>query len=283
MEGSAGWLGCDPGFSGQSCELATQTFPAFLSEGFSSPRLSCYHSFSSLHGAEVSFGCGVLASGKALVFNKDSRRHLVTAPLDGSQASSRSAHVPVGGVAPSSVFPWGALPHFFASGGEFRPGFWILFFFLLSGPRSALALVRDVIPPAGFPWKTSPHFSLLEEGTSSIWLPPSSPLGSSRHQRDKDRRSVRSFGGGRRSVRVLGGGRRSALLLGGGCRLALLLSSGRRSALLLDCGHRSAPPLGCGRRVGPFWPCRRVPCSSHLSRFCFLLPYLPRLDPRSPH
>ncbi|XP_058243950.1 reelin isoform X2 [Hemibagrus wyckioides] len=77
---------CDPGFSGQSCEIATQTFPAFLSEGFSSPRLSSYHSFSSLHGAEVSFGCGVLASGKALVFNKDSRRHLVTAPLDGSQA-----------------------------------------------------------------------------------------------------------------------------------------------------------------------------------------------------
>lgn len=77
---------CDLGFSGQACELATQTFPAFLSEGFSSPRLSSYHSFSSLHGAEVSFGCGVLASGKALVFNKDSRRHLVTALLDSSQA-----------------------------------------------------------------------------------------------------------------------------------------------------------------------------------------------------
>ncbi|KAI1888402.1 hypothetical protein AGOR_G00184780 [Albula goreensis] len=77
---------CDPGFSGPACELASQTFPAFLSEGFSSARLSSYHSFSSLRGAEVSFGCGVLASGKALVFNRDSRRHLVTAPLDSSQA-----------------------------------------------------------------------------------------------------------------------------------------------------------------------------------------------------
>ncbi|XP_064807239.1 reelin-like isoform X2 [Oncorhynchus masou masou] len=77
---------CDPGFSGPACELASQTFSAFLSEGFSSPRLSSYHSFSSLRGAEVSFGCGVLASGKALVFNRDSRRHLVTAPLDSSQA-----------------------------------------------------------------------------------------------------------------------------------------------------------------------------------------------------
>ncbi|KAG5845891.1 hypothetical protein ANANG_G00143990 [Anguilla anguilla] len=77
---------CDPGFSGPACELASQTFPAFLSEGFSSARLSSYHSFSSLRGAEVSFGCGVLASGKALVFNRDSRRHLVTASLDSSQA-----------------------------------------------------------------------------------------------------------------------------------------------------------------------------------------------------
>uniref|UniRef100_A0A0S7F0R3 Reelin n=1 Tax=Poeciliopsis prolifica TaxID=188132 RepID=A0A0S7F0R3_9TELE len=77
---------CDPGFSGPACELASQTFPAFLAEGFSSPRLSSYHSFSSLRGAEVSFGCGVLASGKALVFNRDGRRHLVTAPLDSSQA-----------------------------------------------------------------------------------------------------------------------------------------------------------------------------------------------------
>ncbi|KTF83160.1 hypothetical protein cypCar_00047729, partial [Cyprinus carpio] len=77
---------CDHGFSGPACELASQTFPAFLSESFSSVRLSSYHSFSSLRGAEVSFACGVLASGKALVFNRDSRRHIVTTPLDSSQA-----------------------------------------------------------------------------------------------------------------------------------------------------------------------------------------------------
>ncbi|XP_023681705.2 reelin isoform X1 [Paramormyrops kingsleyae] len=77
---------CDPGFSGPACELASQNYPAFLSEGFSSTRLSSYHSFSSLRGAEVSFGCGVLAAGKALVFNRDTRRHLVTSPLDSSQA-----------------------------------------------------------------------------------------------------------------------------------------------------------------------------------------------------
>ncbi|KAL0168562.1 hypothetical protein M9458_036784, partial [Cirrhinus mrigala] len=71
---------------GPACELASQTFPAFLSESFSSVRLSSYHSFSSLRGAEVSFACGVLASGKALVFNRDSRRHIVTTPLDSSQA-----------------------------------------------------------------------------------------------------------------------------------------------------------------------------------------------------
>ncbi|KAK3554920.1 hypothetical protein QTP86_000948 [Hemibagrus guttatus] len=124
-------------------------------------------------------------------------------------------------------------------------------FFLSSGPRSALASVRDVALPVGFLWMTSPHFSSLEEGTGSIWFPPTRPLGSSRHQRDKDLRLVRSFVGGRLSARVLGGGRRSALRLGSGRRSALRFSSGRCSSLLLDCGRRSAPPLGGGRRVGP--------------------------------
>ncbi|XP_039598540.1 reelin [Polypterus senegalus] len=77
---------CDPGFSGPACELASQTFPAFVSESFLSPRLSSYHNFQSIRGAEVSFGCGVLASGKALVFSKDGRRHLVTSFLDSTQA-----------------------------------------------------------------------------------------------------------------------------------------------------------------------------------------------------
>ncbi|XP_041109989.1 reelin-like isoform X1 [Polyodon spathula] len=77
---------CDPGFSGPACEMASQTYPAFISESFLTPRLSSYHNFQSIRGAEVSFGCGVLASGKSLVFNKDSRRHLVTSFLDSTQA-----------------------------------------------------------------------------------------------------------------------------------------------------------------------------------------------------
>ncbi|KAJ7329566.1 hypothetical protein JRQ81_015740, partial [Phrynocephalus forsythii] len=77
---------CDPGFSGPACEMASQTFPMFISESFSSSRLSSYHNFYSIRGAEVSFGCGVLASGKALVFNKDGRRQLITSFLDSSQS-----------------------------------------------------------------------------------------------------------------------------------------------------------------------------------------------------
>ncbi|NXS29928.1 RELN protein, partial [Pomatostomus ruficeps] len=77
---------CDPGFSGPACEMASQTFPMFISESFTSSRLSSYHSFYSIRGAEVSFGCGVLASGKALVFNKDGRRQLITSFLDSSQS-----------------------------------------------------------------------------------------------------------------------------------------------------------------------------------------------------
>lgn len=77
---------CDPGFSGPACEMASQTFPMFISESFGSSRLSSYHNFYSIRGAEVSFGCGVLASGKALVFNKDGRRQLITSFLDSSQS-----------------------------------------------------------------------------------------------------------------------------------------------------------------------------------------------------
>ncbi|XP_043944459.1 reelin isoform X3 [Protopterus annectens] len=73
---------CDPGFSGPACEMASQTFPMFISESFSSSRLSSYHNFHSIRGAEVSFDCGVLASGKALVFNKDGKRHVITSFLD---------------------------------------------------------------------------------------------------------------------------------------------------------------------------------------------------------
>ncbi|XP_005995356.1 reelin isoform X2 [Latimeria chalumnae] len=77
---------CDPGFSGPACEMASQTFPAFISESFVNSRLSSYHNFHSIRGAEVSFGCGVLASGKALVFNKEGRRQLVTSFLDSTQS-----------------------------------------------------------------------------------------------------------------------------------------------------------------------------------------------------
>ncbi|KAG8142667.1 hypothetical protein E2320_005871, partial [Naja naja] len=69
-----------------ACEMASQTFPMFISESFSNARLSSYHNFYSIRGAEVSFGCGVLASGKALVFNKDGRRQLITSFFDSSQS-----------------------------------------------------------------------------------------------------------------------------------------------------------------------------------------------------
>lgn len=77
---------CEPGFSGPACEMASQTYPVFISESFTSSRLSSYHNFYSIRGAEVSFGCGVLASGKALIFNKDGRRQLITTFLDSSQS-----------------------------------------------------------------------------------------------------------------------------------------------------------------------------------------------------
>ncbi|MGH0173041.1 UNVERIFIED_CONTAM: hypothetical protein FKN15_001931 [Acipenser sinensis] len=97
---------CDPGFSGPACEMASQTYPAFISESFLTPRLSSYHNFQSIRGAEVSFGCGVLASGKSLVFNKDSRRHLVTSFLDSTQARIISVELPEDGQRFGVQFRW---------------------------------------------------------------------------------------------------------------------------------------------------------------------------------
>uniref|UniRef100_A0A4W3JKV5 Reelin n=1 Tax=Callorhinchus milii TaxID=7868 RepID=A0A4W3JKV5_CALMI len=77
---------CDPGFSGPGCDMASQTFPTIISESFSSSRLSSYHNFHSIRGAELGFGCGVLSNGKALVFNKDGKRLLITTFLDSTQA-----------------------------------------------------------------------------------------------------------------------------------------------------------------------------------------------------
>ncbi|XP_051890268.1 reelin isoform X1 [Pristis pectinata] len=77
---------CDPGFSGPGCDMASQTYPTIISESFSSSRLSSYHNFHSIRGAELGFGCGVLSSGKALVFNKEGRRELITSFLDSTSA-----------------------------------------------------------------------------------------------------------------------------------------------------------------------------------------------------
>ncbi|XP_048477405.1 reelin-like, partial [Rhincodon typus] len=77
---------CDPGFSGPGCDIASQTFPTIISESFSSSRLSSYHNFHTIRGAELGFGCGVLSSGKALVFNKEGRRELITSFLDSTLA-----------------------------------------------------------------------------------------------------------------------------------------------------------------------------------------------------
>lgn len=62
---------CDFGFFGLVCEMVFQIFLMFIFESFGSFRFFFYYNFYFICGVEVSFGCGVLVSGKVLVFNKD--------------------------------------------------------------------------------------------------------------------------------------------------------------------------------------------------------------------
>ncbi|XP_078717259.1 LOW QUALITY PROTEIN: reelin [Lampetra fluviatilis] len=77
---------CDAGFSGEACEETSRVLPPFLSESFQTPPLPGLSSFLSVAGAQVGFVCGVLATGKSLVFSKDGPRHLLTTHLDSSTA-----------------------------------------------------------------------------------------------------------------------------------------------------------------------------------------------------
>uniref|UniRef100_A0A8C4RCQ5 Reelin n=1 Tax=Eptatretus burgeri TaxID=7764 RepID=A0A8C4RCQ5_EPTBU len=72
---------CDVGFYGDMCEITKLAFMAFLSQSFSGPSLPL-RLFHTLHGATLGLSCGLLAEGKALVFNGGPYRELVTTHLD---------------------------------------------------------------------------------------------------------------------------------------------------------------------------------------------------------
>lgn len=73
---------CDFGYTGLTCDLPVVPHQTTMMEQFVDD--SSLNTNNALHikGASLSFRCGVLSSGKSLVFDKDGPRRLVTTDLN---------------------------------------------------------------------------------------------------------------------------------------------------------------------------------------------------------
>nr|XP_026690434.1 reelin [Ciona intestinalis] len=72
---------CDEGYTGHACRIPLRRLPQFLSENFN---LGIWNHtlFEPADGGEVGFHCGIISSGKALVFDGEGKRMLMTKPLN---------------------------------------------------------------------------------------------------------------------------------------------------------------------------------------------------------
>ena len=73
---------CDFGYFGDTCEQKVAPTPTILLENFYGSSLQLSSTIEAVMGAGLSYDCDVVSSDRALVFNKDGRRELVTAELN---------------------------------------------------------------------------------------------------------------------------------------------------------------------------------------------------------
>ncbi|XP_071486224.1 reelin-like [Diadema antillarum] len=75
---------CDQGYSGDLCQISVKILPHNLTETFEdfSFTLNKNDKFSTIQGGVVGYQCGMLASGKAFVFNQARRRELITREIN---------------------------------------------------------------------------------------------------------------------------------------------------------------------------------------------------------
>ncbi|XP_041459310.1 reelin-like [Lytechinus variegatus] len=75
---------CDQGYSGVNCQISVSDLLGNLTEKFETftPEFDEHEKFSVIQGGSIGYGCGVLASGKALVFNQQGRRELITQEIN---------------------------------------------------------------------------------------------------------------------------------------------------------------------------------------------------------
>lgn len=73
---------CDFGYVGITCKGTVVPNPTHLLESFEGPALTVGSTVERIEGAVLGYQCDVLSSGKALVFNQNGHRELVTAELN---------------------------------------------------------------------------------------------------------------------------------------------------------------------------------------------------------
>lgn len=73
---------CDLDYKGITCNEPVIPHPTSLSENFENPTVLGLSHLMRIQGAAISYACGVLSSGKALVFDKAGDRHITTAEFN---------------------------------------------------------------------------------------------------------------------------------------------------------------------------------------------------------
>ncbi|XP_076339324.1 reelin-like [Tachypleus tridentatus] len=96
---------CDFGFSGSNCEIPAVQYPTEFSETFSTPTLKPTVNVIKIHGAELGFQCGALGGGKAVVFNQDGARGLLTRELNTTGSRFIQFTIRVGSQSHASACP----------------------------------------------------------------------------------------------------------------------------------------------------------------------------------
>ncbi|KAL4226959.1 hypothetical protein ACF0H5_014936 [Mactra antiquata] len=93
---------CDFGYTGETCKDTVRPNPTILMENFEGPNLLLSSTIESIEGAVLGYECDVLSTGKAIVFNKDGKRQLVTGELNTTNNSYLQFSIRVGSNSPVS-------------------------------------------------------------------------------------------------------------------------------------------------------------------------------------
>ncbi|XP_060065663.1 reelin-like [Ylistrum balloti] len=96
---------CDFGYAGPTCEETVVPNPTELMENFADQAVLSSSSSIAVKGGELSYVCGVLSSEKALVFNQDGPREIITSEFNTTQNRYLQFYIRVGSQSVTSQCP----------------------------------------------------------------------------------------------------------------------------------------------------------------------------------